>query len=277
MPSKLVNKFLFFFRCQELCCRHAVEIAEAGDIIHDCVALLIFPRKLTGTYKYGIDIRTFQQSRGGEEREKKSESDIESKPIRSLAVPPKVRKKASFNWIIWLLLRGAVAPDDGDNRKVELPSNTSRIKVRGIGQQCCPSFSDQDQVPLHDKNRNAINLASLVMPSPRHPSISYLSYFFVSLFFAAVKIFRHLVRNCPCVPRGKYISLTWEMVMSLLRGRIRSYKMTSPPSFPSSSPIRPHPSPPSLIGTVTLVQVPQNILTTFPCSSHPPEMMCVHA
>ncbi len=175
-----------------------------------------------------------------------------------------MRKKASFNWIIWLFLRGAVmTPDDGDNRRVELPSNTSRIKVRGIGQQCCPSFSDQDQVPLHDKNRNAINLASLVMPSPRHLSISYLSYFicdaafFCFPFFAAVKMFRHLVRNCPCVPRGKYISLTWEMAMSLLVGRIRSYKMTSPPSFPSSSPIRPHPSPPSLIGTVTLVQVPQ--------------------
>ncbi len=156
----------------------------------------------------------------------------------------------------------------------------SHSNIGGIGQQCCPSFSDQDQVLLHDKNRNAINLASLVMPSPRHPSISYLSYFicdaafFCFPFFAAGKMFRHLVRNCPCVPRGKYISLAWEMAMSLLRGRIRSYKLTSPPSFPSSSPIRPHPSPPSLIGTVTLVQVPQNIPSTFPCSSHPPEMMC---
>ena len=65
MPSKLVNnKFKFFFRCQELCCRHAAETV-ASDIIHDCVAPLIFPPKLTGTYKYGIDIRTFQQSRGG--------------------------------------------------------------------------------------------------------------------------------------------------------------------------------------------------------------------
>ncbi len=214
MPSKLFNnKFTIFFRCQELCCQHAAEIAIASDIIHDCVAPLIFPRKLTGTYKYGIDIRTFQLSRGGEEREKKSESDIECKPIRSPAVPPKVRKKASFNWIIWLLLRGAVmTPDDGDNRRVELPSNTSRIKVRGIGQQCCPSFSDQDQVPLHDKNRNAINLASLVMPSPRHLSISYLSYFicdatfFVSLFCGRKDISTLGPKLSVCTKAKVYIS-----------------------------------------------------------------------